>query len=781
MAHDLEYTFPGGAKGLRNIHIEENDGRLIGIMGSSGAGKTTLLNVLAGLEKPSQGQIRINGIDAIREKEKIRGLIGYVSQDDLLIEDLSVFQNLYYNARLCFGNLEDNLIREKVADILASLSLDHIAGLKVGNALNKKISGGQRKRLNIALELIREPSILFVDEPTSGLSSRDSENVIDLLKELSLKGKLIFVVIHQPSSEIYKMFDRMFILDVGGYPVYYGDPVEAVGYFKEISRQVDKQKGLCKMCGNVNPEQIFNIIDAKVVDEYGTETPKRKVRPEQWHEQFVKRVRIQPARETSGLPENIFKIPSRLKQVVTYTARDFYSKVSNTQYLILNFSEAPVLALILAWITKYSGGPNGTYIFRYNDNIPVFFLMSVITALFLGLTVSAEEILRDKKILKRESFLNLSWNSYLVSKLVILFSMSAIQTLSFVWISTWILGIRGMFADFWMLLFAVSAFANVLGLVISATFNSAVTVYILIPVILIPQMVLSGMMFPFHKLNKTLATQVSVPAVANMMTTRWAVEALMVDQYVNNPYETPFYNLNQELSESDYQSTYLLEELKNRTQYILDNLDKRSDPKVLEQIRQNLELLQSELPGEQHMATFPQLRELLASEARTVTAGLISNVQDYLNGLSGKYQDQYNHAQQNKTRLIYFLQSKGKYNLDEFKDRYYNEQIANAVRNLNTDQRLLIRDHRINRLFDPVYNLHYTASGTPDFNVQFYSPVKPFYGFMIPTYAFNLTVIWIMAFVAYLALYFNWLPGLLSILEKASYRIKYSLETKLKK
>jgi len=91
--------------------------------------------------------------------------------------------------------------------------------------MNKMISGGQRKRLNIALELIREPSILFVDEPTSGLSSRDSENVMELLSELTLKGKLIFIVIHQPSSDIYKMFDSMIILDQGGHMIYYGNPV----------------------------------------------------------------------------------------------------------------------------------------------------------------------------------------------------------------------------------------------------------------------------------------------------------------------------------------------------------------------------------------------------------------------------------------------------------------------------------------------------------------------------------------------------------------------------
>ena len=207
-ADNLEYTFANGNVGLRDVNIQEGPGKLIAIMGGSGAGKTTLLNVLAGLEKPSKGEIRINGLDVNKDHKKIEGVVGYVAQDDILFEELTVYQNLHFNARLCFKDYSETQLDEAVTKTLKSLGLYEIKDIKVGNVLNKKISGGQRKRLNISLELIREPAIMFLDEPTSGLSSRDSENVIDLLKELTLKGKLIFVVIHQPSSDIYKMFDN---------------------------------------------------------------------------------------------------------------------------------------------------------------------------------------------------------------------------------------------------------------------------------------------------------------------------------------------------------------------------------------------------------------------------------------------------------------------------------------------------------------------------------------------------------------------------------------------
>ena len=201
-ANNIEYKFSSGKKGLYDFTFKEESGRLVGIMGGSGSGKSTLLNVLNGNYPPSVGKIKINGIGLYESPKLLEGVIGFVPQDDLLIEELSVFENLYYNGKLCFGNYEDGKLVELVNEVLVSIGLIEAKDLKVGNPLSKTISGGQRKRLNIALELIREPSILFVDEPTSGLSSNDSEIIMDLLKVLALKGKLIFVVIHQPSSEI---------------------------------------------------------------------------------------------------------------------------------------------------------------------------------------------------------------------------------------------------------------------------------------------------------------------------------------------------------------------------------------------------------------------------------------------------------------------------------------------------------------------------------------------------------------------------------------------------
>jgi ABC-type multidrug transport system ATPase subunit len=742
-----EFRFATGDIGLRDVVVSEGPGKLIGIMGASGAGKTTLLNVLAGLERPTRGSIRINGIDIHKEKDKVRGVIGYVAQDDLLIEELTVYENLYYNARLCFGNATIEELDARVMKVLAGLGLDQRKDLRVGNVLDKTISGGQRKRLNIALELIREPAVLFLDEPTSGLSSRDSETVIDLLKELSLKGKLVFVVIHQPSSDIYKMFDKMIIMDTGGYPAYYGLPVEAIKYFKKATHQADSNRGQCETCSTVNPEQIFSIIEARVVDEYGQPTAKRKITPSQWFEMFRDKFRINKVEDETGLPPGSLDIPGRLKQMVTFMKRDLRAKISNRQYVAINLLQGPLLGLVLAFIIRYKSSSNGLhYLFRFNDNIPAFLLMAVIVALFMGLTVSAEEIIRDRKILRRESFLNLSWNSYIASKAAILFMISAIQMILFVVVSHWILEIRGMTFAFWLVLFSTACFANLLGLNISALFKSAVTVYILIPLLLIPQMILSGLLFPFDKLNSLISERGQVPLVADMMVSRWAFESMAVHQFVNNEYGESFYRFNRDQSQANIRSTFICEELRNRNAFIQRNLSS-TDDSVKQLVRAAAAVLRNTLRNERFEGA-SELYTALGSEP--LTPGLTNRVDHWLDVYKQHYLKVYGDSERAIDKLVSFYEKNG-WSVNENKDLYANESLSDLVRNVRAGDPVLELNDEILQQLDPVYQAP-TPSGPFDYRSGFYFPEKNFFGMIVPTYAFNLLVIWLMCVVMYLVL-----------------------------
>ena len=750
-----EFKFPNGAIGLRDVLISEGPGKLIGIMGASGAGKTTLLLTLAGLEKPSKGDIKINGFNIHTEKNKIEGVIGFVSQDDLLIEELTVYQNLYYNAKLCFSNFTEEQLHERVMSTLENLGLDQRKDLTVGSVLDKKISGGQRKRLNIALELIREPAILFLDEPTSGLSSRDSENVIDLLKELSLKGKLIFVVIHQPSSDIYKMFDKMIIMDTGGFPAYYGSPVEAVTYFKKATHQVDSNRGQCETCGNVNPEQIFNIIESKVVDEYGQPTNKRKVTPPQWHEMYQKRFKTNKIEDVKETPPSTLRIPGKLKQAVIFTTRDFLAKLSNKQYLLINLLEAPLLAIILTFIVKYKSAPGGKeYIFRFNDNFPAFLLMSIIVALFMGLTVSAEEIIRDRKILKRESFLNLSWNSYLISKLNILFLLSAIQTFMFVIVGNLILEIHGMTWAMWLVLFSTSCFANVLGLNISSAFNSAVTVYVMIPLLLIPQMILSGLLFPFDKLNNLISTKGKVPIIADFMASRWAYEAMAVYQFTNNEYEAPYYQYEKEEAKADFKSAYLTDELKKRNRFVLENFESKNDSiKML--VEKNLAILRDNLRDESYRPGFEKVNidDDFSAQKYSKIKGMM--LEGYFEDYRSHYQKIYNENVNLIEKKMAFYEKNGVKVNDE-KNTYYNESLSDLVKNVSVKERLLEYEGKLIQQLNPIFQ-DTKPSGILDYRTAFFLPEKNLLGLSVSTFIFDILVVWAMAFMCYVALYLEWL------------------------
>ena len=467
---------------------------------------------------------------------------------------------LYYAAQLCFGQHTKEEITELAERTITQLGLSEIKNLKVGSPLDKTISGGQRKRVNIGLELLREPTILFVDEPTSGLSSRDSENIMDLLKELSLRGKMVFVVIHQPSSDIFKMFDTLIILDVGGFQIYYGNPIESVLYFRDIVNAANKTQGACPECGNINPEQVFNIIETKVVNEYGRLTNTRKISAGQWYQYFKQRIKVPKLEHARDRLKVTQEIPGRINQFKTFVTRDVLSKLANKQYLYINLLEAPVLAFFISFMVRYYkilNLENPAYSFADNDNIPVYFFMCVVVALFFGLTVSAEEIFRDRKILKREQFLHLSRGSYLFSKVFVMFFISAVQTILFMVVGNFVLEIPVTEMRYWVILFSCACFANMLGLNISSSFNSAVTIYILIPLLIIPQLLLSGVVINFDKFNPTVSKPIGVPVVGEVMASRWAFEAFMVTQFRDNKFEKQFYNYDRTIAESDYKQNLL--------------------------------------------------------------------------------------------------------------------------------------------------------------------------------------------------------------------------------
>jgi ABC-type multidrug transport system ATPase subunit len=746
-------------------------------MGASGSGKSTLLNVLNGSDKPSSGRVLINSIDVHEHAEQLEGVLGFIPQDDLLMDDLTVFENLYYSARLCFGHYSKKEIADLVEKVLMNLGLSEIRNLKAGSPLQKTISGGQRKRLNIGLELLREPTILFVDEPTSGLSSRDSENIMDLLKELSLRGKMIFVVIHQPSSDIFKMFDSLIILDVGGFQIYYGNPIESVNYFQEIINAAYKTPGECPECGNINPEQVFNIIETRVVNEYGRFTRTRKISPGQWYQYFKQKIKIHAIEQAKDPLPSSQKIPNWFKQLAIFSIRDVLSKLANEQYLLINLLLSPVLALFMAYFVKYYdaiGVENPVYTFYNNYNVPVYFFMSVVVALFVGLIVSAEEIFKDRKILKRERYLHLSKSSYLVSKVFVLFTLSAIQTFTFILVGNLIIEIPLTEMRYWLILFSCSCFANVLGLNISSAFDSAVAIYILIPILIIPQLLLSGVVISFDKFNPNVGTPSGIPLLGEVMASRWAFEALMVTQFVDNPFEKQFYELDKEHALAEYKRVYYLPALESKLAYCLNHRNKWRDVND-KMMTSSLALLKTELENELKMVgreQFPDVEKLAVGK---FDSAVYNKASTFIRSLKNYYNQQVTVAMANKDKTIVQLTNTPEKmtSFSALKMKSQNKAVSDMVENANDPIRIVEWKGELIQKIYPVYFDDHRPHNRFDFTGNFFIPTKHFLGRNYPTIYFNVAMIWFMIIMLYAALYYEVLKKLVHALEtRRKYRVR---------
>ena len=769
-ASDVNLRFKKSEFGIQNFSFHEESGNLVGILGGSGVGKTTLLNVLSGITEPQSGKVTINGYNLYHELEKVnlKGVIGFVPQDDLLIEELSVYHNLYYSAKMCLDNLPETQLVEVVNKTLAELDLDEIRNLKVGNSLNKVISGGQRKRLNIALELIREPTILFVDEPTSGLSSVDSETVMNLLKEQTDRGKLIIINIHQPSSDLYKMFDKIMIIDKGGYQIFYGNPSEAIVYFKTKASYANAHEDQCISCGNVNSDQLLQIIEAKVINENGKHTHIRKISPHEWAQRFQEWIRHTKPVTYSGdksLPENFYSIPSLLKQSKIFFIRDLLSKLANRQYIIISFLGAPLLAFLLSYFTKYT--TDGRYIFSENENLPSYMFLCVITSLFLGLIISAEEIVKDRKMLKRESFLNLSWFSYLNSKVVIMFLISAIQTISFILIGNYILEIKGMTLPYWIVLFTTSCFANMLGLNISSAFSSVITIYIIIPFIMIPELLFSGVIVKFDKLHKNnLSSYEYVPIIGDIMTTRWAFEAIAVEQFKNNKYEHNFFFYDMGMSQNNWYSSFLIQSLKIDLQMCMKN---KNDLNFKPDFNNNLYKINYYTDELNKMAGFGPIN---GKWKETLIAG---NIDSATTKAAGRYLDSlarhFNHVRiLNRDRhdsVSNILEARiGKQGLQQLKEDYYNDQLELLVLDRTRVDQSIETGLKIIQKYEPGFRMPLSKTG----RAHFYAPYKKLGNIRIDTFWFNLIVIWLVTITLYGALYYNLLQKLVGVIENLKFR-----------
>ncbi|KAL7558424.1 hypothetical protein ACA910_015766 [Epithemia clementina (nom. ined.)] len=298
----LRLTIPKVGTVMRGVSGKLEHGKLTAIMGPSGAGKTTFLSLMSGKVDRTGGKLRVNGEEA--NLTEFRRVIGFVPQEDIMMRELTVEENVAHSALMRLPvEWSYQKKMERVDEILESLEIDHVRDSVVGDEKRRGISGGQRKRVNIAMEMVVKPSLLCLDEPTSGLDSTTSYTVVNSLKEMARAGANVITVLHQPKYEVFQLFDNVLLLGKGGMTVYYGPTSGMASYFSKrgfpcpafsnpADFYMDVLSGIIPhpdnpkwdkedlfeewMCADENPDSISRIDAQKTMEEIRAEDSQTK-------------------------------------------------------------------------------------------------------------------------------------------------------------------------------------------------------------------------------------------------------------------------------------------------------------------------------------------------------------------------------------------------------------------------------------------------------------------------------------------------------------------------
>jgi ABC transport system ATP-binding/permease protein len=733
--NNLQVKDSRSASGIHSLTVEEHSGSLVGILGKEGSGKTTLLKLLAGYIMPDAGQIEINGYELKKNRYLLKDIIGYVPEEDLLFEELSVYDNLLMNARLYYSGLTGRQIGEKVDNLLKSLWMNDIRDKIVGNVLNKNIQPGQRRILNIALEILREPQILLVDNALSGLSMSDTAKVVKVLHNYTLEGNLVITTISQVSSNIFNHFDKIWLLDLGGYPVYTGSSAKAVNYLFRKLNLSDK----CPEA--IDTATLIDLVNySKVQHEDAAIT--RILSPLEWHQLYLnsRRAGIQELQRKSVFPIRPIHIPNLEVQFIIFSLRNFLCKFSRINNLIYTLLSGPLIALLLGFFLRPPGSHSA--FFSTNSNLPAYQFISVLVAMFMGMVISAREILKEKNIVQKEQFLEFSRFSYINSKIIFLLLIVALQSFLYTIIGNAILGIKGMIWSYWIVLFSVACFGVLTGLLFSSVVSRlSIIDEKLIPIFLALQVLFGGGVISYHALN--LEKTKFVPVIGELMVSRWGYEALAVHQFSGNPYQKNFFEADKNISRSNYYASYLLPELSKLVDKSL-KLNEGNDT-----IGKLTRIIYNELRSitlEPEMFPFEYLDSLRKPQ---ISQKLLLETRDYLTYLKLRFYDLHESSLMHKSQLTrHLIDSLGQDGFNRLKHLCYNRKLEEVVTNSNYGQQIELIGDRFVRFKDGIYQ-------SPDSNygrAVMFTPSKIFNNQEMYTLWFNVSVIWMFSSIIYLLL-----------------------------
>ncbi|HEX8296688.1 MAG TPA: ATP-binding cassette domain-containing protein, partial [Chthoniobacteraceae bacterium] len=528
---DVTHRFRKKDIALDGISFTVNRGEMVCVMGASGCGKSTLLKAIAGQLAPQQGEVLFNGQSLYGNHELLKRFVTYVPQDDAFDDHLTIEENMSFAAAIRAPHLSRRDRARRIEGKLTELGLSERRLNIVGTAVKKTLSGGERKRLNIGLDMVSGADVYLFDEPSSGLSSKDSEHVIEIIRSMA-HNKIVMVTIHQPTSKLFQMFSKALLLDKGGRMVFYGTPTEMLSYFAtaEHEQHFGTDLGGCPACGTTRPEFIFDVLETPLRDLSGDVifeensqsqlVPARRFSPDYWRDKFdayrllleTKSVNLRkPAPAPLPLPSDShlrerqdIRWRDEWTQFRTLMSRAFVAKFRNRGNLVITLFVPPALAALIGWALYFNDDPKVKYDFASAFHIPTYIFISLLVAMFLALMNSVDDIIRDRVVLHRERNLDVRLPYYIFAKFTTLALFSAVQCALFVAVGNSILEIRGMFWEYFACMFVTAASGTSLGLLISSLVADAKTAANFVPLVLIPQLIFGGALIKYEEMNRDL-------------------------------------------------------------------------------------------------------------------------------------------------------------------------------------------------------------------------------------------------------------------------------------
>ena len=505
----------GGRRLIEDISLTILPSELVGLMGPAGAGKTTLMMALNGYTPPSAGAALIGGQNLYANYGRFCGHLGYVPQDDIMHRDLTVKEALYYTARLRLPtDYSEAGLEKRIAEVISQVGLAGVEDVLIGSPEKKGLSGGQRKRVNLAMELLSDPSLLFLDEPTSGLSSEDALMVMKLLRRLADEGKTILITIHQPGPEIFRLMDNLIVVsrDAGGADpgrlVYYGPASPDAAEFFNPEREAGTP---------ASPDEVLRGLARGGAAEWV-----RRYADSQYHRQYVvERAEERNAESGQAVTPKIARRagaeqwPTLVKRSLAVKSRDAW----NTAILM---TQSPVIALliVLGMGRKVSQSVTAANLEEMSGRLGVTLFLLALAAIWFGVSNSAREIVAEWAIYHRERMINLKIPSYLASKFAVLGGLCVLQCVILIGVVHWGCNLQGPWLAMLGLLVLTALAGVALGLLVSALARTSEVAVALVPLLLLPMVILGGALIPRH--------DIVAPAVADVMPSRWAFEGLLL-------------------------------------------------------------------------------------------------------------------------------------------------------------------------------------------------------------------------------------------------------------